>query len=86
MLLTTVLRMLRVDFNQVEHTQHANCWSFMFSAFVCLSVCLVVSLHLSRACTICYVIRYYVTAVYSSFWRFTAQARANEGSCVLPRW
>ena len=32
------------------------------------------------------VIRYYVTAVYSSFWRFAGQATANEGSCVLPRW
>ena len=37
-------------------------------------------------CAICYIVRYYATAVYSSFWRFTGQATANEGSCELPRW
>ena len=37
-------------------------------------------------CAIYYVIRYYATAVYSSFWRFAGQATANEGSFVLLRW
>ena len=50
--------------------------------FVCLSVCASALI----TCTIYYVIHYYATAVYSSFWRFAAQATANEGSCVSPRW
>ena len=37
-------------------------------------------------CPICYVICYYATAVYSSFWRFAGQATANKGSCELPTW
>ena len=46
--------------------------------FVCASALI--------TCAIYYVIRYYVTAVYSSVWRFAGQATANEGSFVLPRW
>ena len=52
--------------------------------FLRLSVCLSVRPHLSRAQYNYYVIRYYATAVYSSFWRFAGQAIANEGSlCCL---
>ena len=58
--------------------------------FPCLSVCLFVCLFVCASalitCAVYYVIRYYATAVYSSFWRFAGQATANEGSCVLPRW
>ena len=43
--------------------------------FVCLSVCASALI----TCAIYYVIRYYATAVYSSFWRFAGQATANEG-------
>ncbi len=50
--------------------------------FVCLSVCASALI----TCAIYYVIRYYATAVYSSFWRFAGRATANEGSFVLPRW
>ena len=50
--------------------------------FVCLSVCVSALI----TCAIYIVIRYYATAVYSSFWRFAGQATANEGSFVLPRW
>ena len=49
---------------------------------VCLSVCVSALI----TCAIFYIIRYYATAVYSSFWRFAGQAIANEGSFVLPRW
>ena len=55
---------------------------FTFSTFVCLSVCASALI----TCAIYYVIRYYATAVYSSFWRVVGQATANEGSFVLPRW
>ena len=54
---------------------------FRVCLFVCLFVCLCVRTYLVR---IYYVIRYYATAVYSSFWRFAGQAIANEGSFVLP--
>ena len=54
--------------------------------FVCLFVCLSVCASALITCAIYYVIRYYATAVYSSFWRFAGQATANEGSFVLPRW
>ena len=50
--------------------------------FVCLSVCATALI----MCAICYIIRYYATAIYSSVWRFAGQATANEGSCELPRW
>ena len=53
--------------------------------FVCLFVCTVCASALIT-CAIYYVIRYYATAVYSSFWRFAGQGTANEGSFVLPRW
>ena len=57
------------------------------SASVCLFVCLFVRPALiTYAIYMYYVIRYYATAVYSSFWRFAGQATANEGSFVLPRW
>ena len=55
---------------------------FCVGLFVCLSVCASALI----TCAIYYVIRYYATAVYSSFWRFAGQATANEGSFVLPRW
>ena len=48
-------------------------------------ICLFVCVSVLNTCAIYYVIRYYATAVYSSFWRFAGQATANEGSCVLPR-
>ena len=51
-----------------------------------LRVCLFVCASALITCAIYYVIRYYATAVYSSFWRFAGQATANEGSFVLPRW
>ena len=54
--------------------------------FVCLFVCLSVCASALITCAKDYVIRYYATAVYSSFWRFAGQATANEGSFVLPRW
>ena len=50
--------------------------------FACLSVCASALI----TCAIYYVIHYYATAVYSSFWGFAGQATANEGSCMLPRW
>ena len=53
---------------------------------VCLFVCLSVWVSALITCAIYYVIRYYATAVYSSFWRFASQATAIEGSFVLPRW
>ena len=55
---------------------------FRVCLFVCLSVCLCVRTYHMRNI---YVIRYYATAVYSSFWRFAGQGTANEGSFVLPR-
>ena len=51
---------------------------FCVFLFVCASALI--------TCVIYYVIRYYATAVYSSFLRFAGQATANEGSFVLPRW
>ena len=53
---------------------------------VCLYYCLFVRTSALITCAIYYVICYYATAVYSSFWRFAGQATANEGSFVLPRW
>ena len=54
---------------------------------VCLFVCLFVSCASALiTCAIYYIIRYYATAVYSSFWRFAGQATANEGNVVLRRW
>ena len=51
-----------------------------------LSVCLFVCASALIMCAIYYVIRYYATAIYSGFGRFSGQATANEGSCVLLRW
>ena len=53
---------------------------FTFSASVCLFVCLFVCLSVNCASALItyakyYVIRYYSTAVYSSFWRFAGQAK-----------
>ena len=59
---------------------------FRVCLFVCLFVCLSVCASALITCAKYYVIRYYATAVYSSFWRFSGQATANEGSFVLPRW
>ena len=50
--------------------------------FVCLFVCASALI----TCAKYDVIRYYATAVHSSFWRFAGQATANEGSFVLLRW
>ena len=49
-------------------------------------VCLLVCASALITCTMYYVIRYYATAVYSSFWRFAGQVTTNEGNFVLPSW
>ncbi len=59
---------------------------FRICLFVCLSVRLFVCASALITCAIYYVIRYYATAVYSSFLRFAGQATANGGSFVSPRW
>ena len=53
--------------------------------FQCLSVCLFACASALMMCAICYIIRYYATAVYSRFWRFVGHAKAKEDSFVLPR-
>ena len=52
--------------------------------FPCLFVRLSVCASALITCTICHVVRYYATAVYSSFWKFAGKATANEGT-VFPR-
>ena len=73
-------------FSSRSHAPRAPAGTKIALRFPRLFVCLFVCASALIACTIYYVMRYYATAVYSSFWRFAGQATENEGSFVLPRW